>query len=160
MFFEESGCKLEGYPDYEYIKLDNTDLYKVLSDWLKAVDFIVVTASHDVYLIEFKRYDAFGKDIDTKIKEILEKFSDSYFILNNSDILGNKHSQKIEFILIVSPPYDTKYQKVFPDRKIAIIEDIKLRLHRKLKGLTLRWYVVTGDENNNVTSLVFKNISF
>lgn len=129
--FEESGCKFILRQNSRFIKLDNTEEYSKVSQFLSCVEGILVI-NDKTYFIEIKRYDYFAKkkrnedSFDKKISETLTKIidkiseNDMEFIKNCVELVKeavSKYSYEIDiderFSRIIKKLVDSYFIMIF-----------------------------------------------
>lgn len=156
--FEESGCKFILRQNSRFIKLDDTEEYSKVSQFLSCVEGVLLK-DNKVYFIEAKRYDYFYKkeELDEKLNKIIKKFVDSYFFLifvESDNIILNEINKnlrgqnKLIFLIYICPLYNRNLEK---DRKIIATETIKRKLLRKLS--TFRNVELLIDTQDNKINL-------
>ncbi len=159
---EESKCKFEKRSDYNYIKIDDHEEYRRISqNFLKCVDVII--ANKDVYFVEIKCYEFFNDGFDDKINEMLQKLKDTlYFLLfyelESEEITSIKEKlchRNPYFVIIICPPCNPQRESVPPDKIRALRES----LAKKLKGFLDYVLVDTMDNSLNLFSNIVKQQS-
>lgn len=156
--FEESGCEFILKENSRFIKLDDTEEYSRISQFLSCVEGILLKDNR-VYFIEVKRYDYFAKkeELDEKLNKIIKKFVDSYFFLifvKSDNCLLNEINNNLRgqnnliFLIYICPLYNRNLGK---DRKIIATETIKRKLLRKLS--TFRNIKLLIDTQDNKVNL-------
>ncbi len=129
---KESKCTFKEREGCKYIKIDEHEEYRKRSQkTLKCIDLVIV--DENVYFVEIKCYEFFGKELDTKVIEILQKLKDTLFFLffyeiKDKDIetVRRKLLEKTPYLVVViCPPCNLQSENISPDQ-MMILRDILL----------------------------------
>jgi hypothetical protein len=160
----ESNCTFRKKRDSIFIKIDGSQEYENVSQFLKIVEGILMTDK--VYFIEVKRYDYFRKElIDENLNKIINKVIDSYFFISflktPNEIIKKvsrilRKTAQVILVIYICPPHDKNlYNTYKKDGRIIIKEIVENRLKRKLKILNI---IPLIDTEENKLQL-FENIT-